>query len=81
MDRELRAYLGGRFVEVNAKVDEGFTKVRAEIEKSETNLLTAFHGWARGMERPKSGSASWNFPEGSNSWNSYLECALPEQPA
>jgi hypothetical protein len=43
MDNELKQYLmemEGRF---NKRLDE-------RIEKAETNLLGAFHGWARAME-------------------------------
>jgi hypothetical protein len=39
MDQELKQYL---------EAMEGRTNAR--IEKAETNLLTAFHGWARSME-------------------------------
>jgi hypothetical protein len=43
MDQELKQYLDKRF-------DELETRLEARIEKTETNLLTAFHGWARPME-------------------------------
>jgi hypothetical protein len=39
MDSELKQYL--------IEMEERFTE---RIEKVETNLLTAFHGWARSME-------------------------------
>jgi hypothetical protein len=39
MDEELKKYL-----------DTMKSELRADIEKSETNLLRAFHGWARSME-------------------------------
>ena len=39
MDNELKQYL--------TEMGERFNK---RIEKVETNLLTAFHGWARSME-------------------------------
>jgi hypothetical protein len=39
MDTELKQYL----VEMEERLD-------ARIKKSETSLLTAFHGWARAME-------------------------------
>jgi hypothetical protein len=39
MDNELKQYL-----EAMEK------RLETSIEKSETNLLTAFHGWARAME-------------------------------
>ena len=47
VDRRFEA-VDRRLEEVGKKFDD----VRAEIEKSETNLLGAFHGWARGMENP-----------------------------
>lgn len=43
MDQELKQYLDKRFEELEARLG-------ARIEKTETNLLTAFHGWARPME-------------------------------
>ena len=57
MDQELKQYLDSNF----ARIDESFESVdkrfeelearlEARIEKTETNLLTAFHGWARPME-------------------------------
>jgi hypothetical protein len=57
MDQELKQYLDSNF----ARIDERFAEVdrRAEaleerllarIEKTETNLLGAFYGWARPME-------------------------------
>jgi len=39
MDEELKKYLEA----MERRID-------SRIEKSETNLLTAFHGWARAME-------------------------------
>ena len=39
MDNELKQYL--------TEMEE---RLNARVEKSETNLLTAFHGWARAME-------------------------------
>ena len=39
MDPDLKAYLVAMEERLNAR-----------IEKTETNLLTAFHGWARAME-------------------------------
>ena len=39
MDQELKQYLEAMESRTNAR-----------IEKAETNLLTAFHGWARSME-------------------------------
>jgi hypothetical protein len=35
---------------LDARLDAFKTDLRAEIEDSETRLLTAFHGWARPME-------------------------------
>jgi hypothetical protein len=43
MDNELRSHLDA----MEARL---LTHIDARIEKSETNLLTAFHGWARAME-------------------------------
>jgi hypothetical protein len=73
MDQELKQYLesmesriNGRFgvidarfdaMETNAEAME--TRINARIEKTETNLLTAFHSWARSMEiRVRSASGS-----------------------
>jgi hypothetical protein len=43
-----------RFVETEGRIDQKLAhleeRVNARIEKIETNLLTAFHGWARPME-------------------------------
>jgi hypothetical protein len=47
MDEDLKTYLEAKFGELRADV-------RTDIEKSETNLLRAFHGWSRSTEiRPK----------------------------
>jgi hypothetical protein len=43
MDQELKQYLEAMEGRINAHVD-------TRVEKVETNLLTAFHGWARSME-------------------------------
>jgi len=43
MDNELKQYLTDMEGRFNKRLDE-------RIEKAETNLLTAFHGWARAME-------------------------------
>jgi hypothetical protein len=59
MDEELKAYLEAKFAEVRVEIQQSVrvdiaevrVSVRADIEKSETNLLRAFHGWARSMER------------------------------
>jgi hypothetical protein len=64
MDQELKLYLDSKFSEINANfaavdgkfaaVDARFaemrTELREEIEKVETNLLRAFHGWSRPMD-------------------------------
>ncbi|MEP6716725.1 MAG: hypothetical protein ABJC09_14230 [Terriglobia bacterium] len=47
--------------QVDGKFDAARTQTSADIEKSETNLLRAFHGWARSMDirvRGVSGLAS-----------------------
>ncbi len=50
----LRAEIDARFGELRADIDARFNEERierrAEIEKTETNLLRAFHNWARPME-------------------------------
>ncbi len=47
MDNELKQYL----VDMEGRlVEEIEGRLNARIEKVETNLLTAFHGWARAME-------------------------------
>jgi hypothetical protein len=62
MDDETKAYLDGRFAEIDRRftqIDGRFAEIRAAIEKTETNLLRAFHGWARSMEiRVRSGATS-----------------------
>lgn len=58
MDNELRQYLVEMEERLSTRFDgrvegleERFNKRLDErIEKAETNLLTAFHGWARAME-------------------------------
>ena len=52
MDEELKPYLSGQFAGLRA-----VSEVRAEIEKTETNLLSAFHGWARTMEIRQRGTS------------------------
>jgi hypothetical protein len=54
MDNELKQYLtdmeerlNGRF---DQRIDDMEERFDARLEKVETNLLTAFHGWARAME-------------------------------
>jgi hypothetical protein len=51
---DLRADIDARFGELRAEIDVRFNEERierrAEIEKTETNLLRAFHNWARPME-------------------------------
>lgn len=34
----------------NARLDAMELRLKGHVEKVETNLLGAFHGWARGME-------------------------------
>jgi hypothetical protein len=69
MDNELKQYLvemeerlGTRVERLEQRVDARFEsleeRVNARIEKVETNLLTAFHGWARAMEIRVRGVAS-----------------------
>ena len=57
MDQELKQYLDSNFARIDERfesVDKRFeeleARLEARIEKTETNLLTAFHGWARPME-------------------------------
>jgi hypothetical protein len=54
MDNELKQYLVEMEERLGTRLDgrvEGLEgRVNARIEKVETNLLTAFHGWARAME-------------------------------
>jgi hypothetical protein len=54
MDQELRQYLEAMETRMNARADARIEapeeRVNARIEKTGTNLLTAFHGWARTME-------------------------------
>jgi hypothetical protein len=57
MDNDLKQYLDENFARIDerlADIDEKFetlkTRLNERIEKTETNLLTAFHGWARPME-------------------------------
>jgi|GEM_PF-3037814 len=47
---QARMETDAKFGEVRAEMYELRTELRAEIEKVETNLLGAFHGWARAME-------------------------------
>ena len=46
MDQELKQYLEA----MEARTAAMERRLEARIEKVETNLLSAFHGWARGME-------------------------------
>ena len=50
MDNELKQYLMEMEERLNARVEGVEERVDARIEKVETNLLTAFHDWARAME-------------------------------
>jgi hypothetical protein len=43
MDQELKQYLEAMELRINGHID-------VRVEKTETSLLTAFHGWARSME-------------------------------
>lgn len=43
MDPELKQHLEAMETRLRSHIE-------ARIEKTETNLLSAFHGWARGME-------------------------------
>jgi hypothetical protein len=50
MDQELKQYLDSNFARIDERFLELEARLEARIEKTETNLLTAFHGWARPME-------------------------------
>ena len=50
MDQELKQYLDSNFARIDKRFEELEALLEARIEKTETNLLTAFHGWARPME-------------------------------
>jgi hypothetical protein len=50
MDQELRQYLDSRFAEADRRAEAMEPRVKALIEKTETNLLGAFYNWARPME-------------------------------
>jgi len=50
MDADLKKYLDDNFARMDERFVELETRLNARIEKSETNLLTAFHSWARPME-------------------------------
>jgi hypothetical protein len=50
MDQELKQYLDSNFARIGERFLELEARLEARIEKTETNLLTAFHGWARPME-------------------------------
>ncbi len=58
MDPELRQYLEGMESRMDTKLEALEERVNARIEKVETNLLTAFHGWARPMEIRVRGSVA-----------------------
>jgi hypothetical protein len=47
-----------RFVEVGQRAEALEERIYARIEKVETNLLTAFQGWARPMEVRVQGMAT-----------------------
>ena len=44
------AHVDAKFADIDAKFEELKTYVDERVEKTETKLLTAFHGWARSME-------------------------------
>jgi hypothetical protein len=50
MDNELKQYLVEMEGRLNTRAEAIEERLDARIEKSETNLVTAFHGWARAME-------------------------------
>jgi len=58
MDQELKQYLDSRFAEVDRRAEAMEERLRALIEKTETNLLGAFYGWARPMEIRVNGMTS-----------------------
>jgi hypothetical protein len=49
MDQELKQYLDARFADVDRRAEAMEERLKALIEKTETNLLGAFYGWARPM--------------------------------
>ena len=65
MDADLKQYLDDNFARIDERftavdqrftaIDERFTAMEERIERTETNLLTGFHGWARPMEVRVSG--------------------------
>jgi hypothetical protein len=50
MTEEDKAYFDARFAHFDAKLEELKIYVDERSERTETKLLTAFHGWARSME-------------------------------
>jgi hypothetical protein len=50
MDQELKQYLDARFADVDRRAEATEDRLKALIEKTETNLLSAFYAWARPME-------------------------------
>lgn len=55
------ATIGGLEERINSRADAMEERINARIEKTETNLLTAFHGWARSMEIRVRGVSSVTF--------------------
>jgi hypothetical protein len=50
MEQRIYAHVDARFGAVETNAESMETRLNARIEKTETNLLTAFHGWSRSME-------------------------------
>jgi hypothetical protein len=50
VDQELKEYLDSRFSAMEDKMDTGFREVRAEIEATETRLLSEFWKWGRASD-------------------------------
>ena len=51
IDEELKSYLDREFAGFRAAL-------RADLEKTETKLLSVFHGWGRSMEIRQRGASS-----------------------
>jgi hypothetical protein len=56
MDQELKQYLDDNFARIHERFERCATK--EDLERVETKLLTAFHGWARPMEIRVNGMTS-----------------------
>jgi hypothetical protein len=50
MEQRIYAHVDARFGVVETNAESMETRINGRIEKTETNLLTAFHGWSRSME-------------------------------